>query len=107
MPERRPSRPWPSTIIGTRTLSALRSGGAAAGGGQIVFVAPDDVGDHVAHLRVSQAAGLLEGGELILETRLELTGDPALLLDQFPAGAFALLDLPGDALETRGQFFVV
>jgi len=73
--------------------------------GKVVLVTADDVGDHVAHLRVLQAARLLERGELVLEARLELAGDPAFLLDQFPAGAFALLDLLGDALKTCGQLF--
>src|SRR4051794_17657537 len=100
--------PWNESSRPDKTeLAALRPGGAAAGGGEIVLMAADDVGDHVAHLRVLEAPGLLERRELILQARLELAGDSALLKDQLGAPALALLDLLRNALEPRGQLFGV
>ena len=69
-------------------------------------MAADDVGDHVGHLRVLDAAGLLHGGKLILQARPKLAGDAALLLEQLGAGA-PFLDLLGDALIAGGQLLGV
>ena len=91
-------RPRPNCSGLRAALPALGPGGGLARHRQIVLVAADDVGDHVAHLRVLDAAGLLQGGELVLQPRLELRGrsgiPPAISFGLAPL----LLDLLGDAL---------
>ena len=57
--------------------------------GEIALMAANDIGDHAAHLRILDAAGLLHRGELILEPRPELAGNTALFLDQLRLAPFS------------------